>query len=540
MQQRDPQAPILLLKEETDARFGKSQIISNIEACEKVAGMLKTTLGPNGMDKLFFNGTDLLITNDGATIMRSLEITHPAARILCNISESQDKDIGDGTTSVVLFAAAIMSGVKTLVKENFPVVKIAEALEKTYLFLEEKIAEQKIPFSRESLHMLAETSLNSKILSGHKKHFGEMVVRALQTVGPSRVGEIGIKKVPGGGIDSSFLVEGVAFEKCFTYAGYEQQPKKIKNAKIAFLNVELEWKSEAENAEMRISGVEEYQRVVDAEWKIITDKLDRIIDSGANVVLSILPVGDYATQHFAKHGVFSAGRVPEAEVHRLIKSFGGRVVSTVGLLESSILGECGSFEELEIGRTKFNFFRRPLGNTEDDGPEGEKGGEKEGEAAKSCTLILRGPGMEILSEVERSLHDSLMVTKRAMVYDDVVSGGGAFEMEMSRALRLFSAKFSCGTKFVVKAVSEAFETIPFQLARNFGFDAISTLQLLRKFHHEGMKTHGVSEQGVADTQSLFILEPLEIKRNMIKAAVNAAIAIVSVDATIISPQRKDN
>lgn len=544
---QDSQAPILVLKEETDARFGRNQVISNIEACEKVAEMLRTTLGPNGMDKLFFNGTDLLITNDGATIMKSLEITHPAARILTSISESQDKDIGDGTTSVVLLAAAIMGRLKELVKENFPIPKIVEALEKAFAFLQIKAPEQKVPFRAESLQSLAETSLSSKILSSHKKHFGEMVIRALGLA--QDIENIGVKKVPGGGIESSFMVEGIAFEKCFTYAGYEQQPKRIESPKIALLKVELEWKSEAENAELRIDGVEEYQKVVDAEWKIITDKLDRIIEAGANVVLSLLPIGDYATQYFAKHGVFSAGRVPEAEVKRVISSFGGRVVSTVSLLCEGVLARCQVFEELEIGKTKFNFFRR--GQAASPGLRGgkeEAAGEKENaesdrdsklgeceQASRSCTLILRGPGAEILSEVERSLHDSMMVAKRAMSYKDIVAGGGAFEMEMSRELRLYSAKFSCGGKFVLKALSEAFEVIPFQLARNFGFDAIHTVQLLRKAHHEGMRHHGVSEHGgIANSQNSFVLEPLEVKQNMIKAAISSAMTVISVDSTIIS------
>jgi T-complex protein 1 subunit eta len=504
-------APVLVLKEETDARFGKNQVISNIEACEKVADFLKSTLGPNGMDKLFFNGTDLMISNDGATIMKSLEITHPAARIMANISESQDKDIGDGTTSVVLLAAAIMGKMKELVRENLPVHKIAEFLEKALFFVQKKAKEQLVDFSDDSLLALAGTSLNSKILCTYREHFSQMVIRALET---SEIENIGIKKVPGAGLEKSFLVEGVAFEKCFTYAGYEQQPKKLKNPKIALLRVELEWKSEAENAEVRISGTEEYQKVVNAEWSIIKDKLDRIIESGASVVLSLLPVGDYATQYFARKGVFSVGRVPDAEMKRVTSAFGGRVVSSVGLVDDAVLARCDEFEELEVGRTRMNFFRGK---------------------ARASTIVLRGPGMEILEEAHRSLWDSLMVVRRAMGCTEIVSGGGAFEMEISRGLRVYSSKFSCGGRFVLRAVSEAFEIIPFQLAKNSGFDPVAVVQGLRKAHHEGKKFFGVSlNGGWCDCSRALVVEPLEGKVNMAKAAINAAIAIVSIDSTIVS------
>jgi len=508
-------SPVLILKEETDTRFGKNQVIRNIEMCEKIADILRTTLGPNGLDKMFFNGTDMLITNDGATIMKSLEIVDPAAKVLLNISESQDKDIGDGTTSVVLLSSAILEKLKPLVKENVPIPLICTCLEKTLGFIREKSAEQTVPFHHDSLHMLAETSLNSKILSGHKKHFGQMVVK---TMG-AKDSEISVKKVSGGGIGDSFVLDGVAFEKCFTYAGYEQQPKKIENPRIAVLKIELEWKSEVENSEMRISGAEEYAKVVSAEWKLITEKLDRIIESGASVVLSTLGIGDYATQYFAKHKVFSAGRVPEEEALRIVKAFGGRIVSTVSLLSDATLGRCRTFEEKELGRTRFNFFSNAADR-------------KRGLSV--CTIVLRGPGSEILAEVERSLHDSMQVTRRTANKREIVTGGGAFEMEISRELRDYASQVESAEKFVLKALSEAFEAIPFQLARNFGHDAIHTVQMLRKAHHEGLKNYGVSEGGVDDLFASFVIEPLEVKTHMVQAAISAAVAILSIDATIVS------
>ncbi|KAI5155347.1 T-complex protein 1 subunit eta [Nematocida parisii] len=511
--------PVLILKEETDTRFGKNQIIRNIEMCEKIADILKTTLGPNGLDKMFFNGKTMLITNDGATIMKSLEIVDPAAQVLLNVSESQDRDIGDGTTSVVIFSSAILKKLKPLVKEGTCISLITKELSRLSAVISSMSKELLVDFGSDSLQMLAETSLNSKILSNHKRHFSDLVMKTLNTEDK----DISVKKVSGGSIESSFIIDGVAFEKCFTYAGYEQQPKRIVNPKIAVMKIELEWKSEIENSEMRISGASEYSKVVSTEWKLITDRLDKIIQSGANVVLSTLSIGDYATQYFAKYGVFSAGRVPENEIDRITHAFGGRVVSTVSLINEKSLAHCALFEEKEIGRTRYNMFYNS---------------DNHARTSSATTIILRGPGAEILAEVERSLHDSMAVTRRTVATKEIVAGGGAYEMEISRRLRKLASECSTTERFVIKAVSEAFEAIPFQLAKNFGHNAIKTVQMLRKAHGDGLVNYGVSESGVDDSLASYVIEPLEVKKHMGHAAISAAIAILSIDATIVSGSKQ--
>ncbi|KAI5172428.1 T-complex protein 1 subunit eta [Nematocida sp. LUAm3] len=512
-------APVLILKEETDTRFGVNQIVRNIEMCEKVSDILKSTLGPNGLDKMFFNGKDMLITNDGATIMKSLDIIDPAAKILLNISEAQDKDIGDGTTSVVLLSSSILKKMKKLIKENISIQVIINSLEDSLNFLLSKSHLQLVSFHRDSLSMLAETSLNSKILKRYKEHFSRIVVKTLNV----KEENLSIKRVSGKSIDSTELINGVAFEKCFTYAGYEQQPKRIEHPKILVIHVELEWKSEVENSEIRISDVNEYSKVVSTEWRIITEKLERISKTGANVVLSTLPIGDYATQYFAKHKIFSAGRVPEKEAKRIIEAFGGKSISTLSLLHPSILStQCVLFEEKEIGKTRYNLFHYALTDEE---------------ISKACTIILRGPGAEILAEVQRSLNDSLAVTRRTAGKKEIVAGGGAFEMRMSRELKELSASSHGAKKFVILALSEALEVIPFQLAKNFGHEALLTMQMLRKAHHEGLNGYGVLENGIDDTFSSFVIEPLKVKTHMMQAAISAACTILSIDATIQAPQQ---
>lgn len=255
--------------------------------------------------------------------------------------------------------------------------------------------------------------MSSKLIHSEKPFFSDMVVNAVQCLDPDDLDEslIGIKKIPGGGLDASVLVRGVAFKKTFTYAGAEQQPKSFKNPLILSLNVELELKAEKDNAEVRVEAVSDYQAIVDAEWEIIYRKLEAIEKTGATVVLSKLPIGDLATQWFADRDIFCAGRVAAADLRRVCQAVGGSVQSTCFDIGSEHLGTCGRFEERQIGGERYNIF-------------------EECPKAKTCTLLLRGGAEQFIEEVERSLHDAIMVVKRAMKNGEVVAGGGAAEVAM--------------------------------------------------------------------------------------------------------------
>lgn len=485
-----------------DCRSGNAHIISNIDVCNSVANLLATTLGPYGLDKLFY-GKKLLVTNDGATILANMEFKHPVARLLCSLSSSQDNAMGDGTTSVVLLTSAILNSLQPLIKEGFSNDVIKRVINEVKRKCIDHLETLKIEFSNENLIKLAETSLNSKTIRGDKNHFSKLLVDAL-----SCDENLHIDKVPGGSLSDSFLVPGIAFKKAFTYAGYEQQPKKILNPKICCLNIELEWKSERDNAELRIEGVEEYQKIVNAEWEIINEKLDDIIDSGANVVLSSMSIGDYATQYFARAGIFSAGRIHE--LPKLVKAFRGKISNSTKHLQ---LGKCSLFEERQLGETRYNYF--------------------EGENARSRTLILRGPGEEILEEVERAVHDAECVIKTAMKHKNIVCGGGSVEMQLSKVCRSLSIQSANEELFAYRALSMAFEKIPSQLAANFGLDPVFVLQSLRQAHSTG-SCFGVTLKGIDDMAKLGILEPLEVKKNVLKAALEAVTAIMSIDSTIIN------
>ncbi|KAF7684236.1 T-complex protein 1 subunit eta [Astathelohania contejeani] len=494
-----------------DTREGKPQLISNIEIWSSIAEYLKTTLGPYGMDKMFVKGNDLLITNDGATILKNMQLSHPAGKLLASISEAQDKEVGDGTTSVVVLASAILCSLKPLIKEDFPLEIIVECLDESMKSCLEILEGLAIKYDNSLLTKLAETTLSSKILKEEKTFFGKMVVRASK--GDSE--NLGIKKVQGGSFSDSVLVEGVAFEKCFTYAGYEQQPKKIVNPAVLACNIELEWKSERDNAEIRVSSVEDYESFVNAEWSIIRTKLDQIINSGAKVVLSLLPIGDYATQYFARKGIFCAGRVSKDDLERVVKMGGGRIVNSTNHLDGA-LGYCDVFEERQCGKTRYNYFSKSSDNT-------------------PTTIILRGPGEEILNEMERSLHDALCVVRKVSQFNQVVTGGGSVDIQLSRKVRELAFASSNKKMFVFRAIAQALEVIPFQLATNFGLDAVSTMQEIRRYHEEGYKHYGVNlEKICSDMLEDGVVEPLMVKKNMIKAAFGAVKGLIMIDSTLMT------
>ncbi|CAH1103472.1 unnamed protein product [Psylliodes chrysocephalus] len=518
------QPQILLLKEGTDSSQGKPQLISNINACQNVVDAIRTTLGPRGMDKLIVgSGGAATISNDGATILKLLDIIHPAAKTLVDIAKSQDAEVGDGTTSVVLLAGEFLRQIKPYVEEGVHPRIIIKAVRKATQICLEKISSLAVKINKSNadefrslLEKCAATAMSSKLINQQRSFFSKMVVDAvllLDELLPLNM--IGIKKVQGGGLEESVLVAGVAFKKTFSYAGFEMQPKIYKDCKIALLNIELELKAERDNAEIRLTSVKEYQKVVDAEWNILYNKLQKIHESGANAVLSKLPIGDVATQYFADRDMFCAGRVGEDDMKRTLKACGGAVMTTVNDLNDSVLGKCQLFEEKQIGGERYNFFKGCPN-------------------AKTCTLLLRGGSEQFLEETERSLHDAIMIVRRTIKNDSVVAGGGAIEMELSKLLRDHSRTIAGKEQLLIGAIAKALEIIPRQLCDNAGFDATNILNKLRQKHAQNNPWYGVdiAKEDIIDNFEACVWEPAIVKVNALTAAAEATCLILSVDETI--------
>eukprot|EP00270_Netrium_digitus_P006850 TRINITY_DN1979_c0_g1_i2.p1 TRINITY_DN1979_c0_g1~~TRINITY_DN1979_c0_g1_i2.p1 ORF type:complete len:582 (-),score=189.86 TRINITY_DN1979_c0_g1_i2:150-1850(-) len=529
------QPQIILLKEGTDTSQGKPQLISNINACLAVVDAVRTTLGPRGMDKLIRDDRgSTTISNDGATIMKLLDIVHPAAKTLVDIAKSQDAEVGDGTTTVVLLAGELLREAKPYIEDGVHPQLLIRSYRLASNLAVAKVKELAVGIvgqdggeeeKRAMLRRCAETSLSSKLVGGEKEFFAQMVVDAVMVLDEDvPLNMIGVKKVQGGSMRDSFLVEGVAFKKTFSYAGFEQQPKSFDNPKILLLNIELELKSEKENAEVRLSDPAQYQEIVDAEWNIIYEKLQKCVDSGASIVLSRLAIGDLGTQFFADRNIFCAGRVAEEDMQRVAKATGGAVQTTVNDIIPEVLGLCERFEERQVGNERFNLCTGCP-------------------SAKTATIVLRGGADQFIEEAERSLHDAIMIVRRAVKNSSVVAGGGAIDMEVSKHLRLHARTIAGKQQLFINSFAKALEVIPRQLCENAGFDAIDVLNKLRQKHAspsgEG-KNFGVdiNSGGVIDTFVNFVWEPALVKVNAITAAAEAACVVLSVDETIKNPESK--
>ena len=472
---------------------------------------------------------DTTVSNDGATIISLLDVVHPAAKTLCDVAKSQDNEAGDGTTSVTLFSSELLKEAKQFIEDGMHSQIIISGFYKAHNVTREKlkelaygIDEKSVEEKRNLLIKCAQTSLNSKLIAGYKEFFSEIVVTAVEHLEDYLDKSlIGIKHVSGGSITDTMLIDGVAFKKTFSYAGFEQQPKRFENPKIIILNVELELKAEKENAEVRIENPDDYQSIVDAEWKIIYTKLENIVNTGANVVLSKLPIGDLATQYFADRNIFCAGRVPDDDLKRVSKATGANLNHTCHNIREESLGSCGLFEEKQVGAERFNFFTKC-------------------QNAKTATIVLRGGAEQFIEEAERSIHDAIMVVKRATKASSIVPGGGAVEMELSKHVRKYAMNISGKEQLVILAYAKALEVIPRSLAQNSGLDSVDVINKLRQKHDVGVDgtTWGVNcfQGGICDSYANFVWEPTMLKANVLSAATEAACTVLSVDQTVKNPK----
>ncbi|MCQ2820898.1 MAG: T-complex protein 1 subunit eta [archaeon] len=519
---------ILVLKEGTEDNKGKEQIISNINACQSVVEIVKTTLGPRGLDKMICGENSTTVSNDGATIIKLLDINHPAAKSLAEVAKSQDNEVGDGTTSVMIFSGELLKEAKQFIEDGMSPQVIINGFWKALCFAREKLKSAATSIKdadpetkRDMLLKCAETALNSKLIANKKDFFAKMIVKAVEKLeGYLDKDLIGIKHVTGGSVDDSFLVEGVAFSKSFSYAGFEQQPKRIEKPKIIILNVELELKAEKDNAEIRIENPEDYQKLIDAEWKIIIEKLDNIVKSGARVVLSKLVIGDLATQYFAEKGIFCAGRVKDEDIKRIAKATGALLLHSCNKIDEKALGSCGLFEEKQVGEERYNIF-------------------SECPETKTVTIVLRGGAEQFIEESERSINDAVMVVRRATKAESIVPGGGAIEMELSKYVREQGMKIAGKQQLVVLGFARALEIIPKTLAGNSGYDSVDIINKLRQRHaSEGGENYGVNcfSGGIIDTYKEYVWEPTVLKSNVLAAATEAACTILSVDQTVRNPK----
>ncbi len=519
--------PVLILKEGSTRAKGREAMYNNIKAAKLVADMLRSSLGPRGMDKMLVDSIgDVTITNDGVTILKKMDIEHPAAKILVEVAKVQDAEVGDGTTSVVVLAGKLLENAEGLMDKGLHPSIIVEgykkACEKAVEFLYDIAVDIDVN-DVNKLKKVALTSMRSKLVSGYSDMLAEIAVKAVLSVKRDVSGkvvidldDIKVEKKHGGSIKDTTLINGIVLDKEVVHPA---MPKRIENAKIALLNMPLEIKKTEFDARIRIDNPEMLSAFLREEREMLKEMVDKIISIGANVVFCQKGIDDIAQFYLAKAGVLAVRRVKQSDMDKLSKATGARIISNLEDLTETDLGEAKLVEERKIGDDKMVFI------------EGCKD-------PRSVSILVRGGGERIIDEVERSIHDALCVVRDVLIKPKIVVGGGAIEVELALRVRDWSSTLPSREQLAAVKFAEALEVIPLTLAENAGLDTIDIATELRSKHKQGMIWYGINlfNGKVADMMKEEIIEPAIVKEQMIKAATEASCMILRID-DIISASR---
>jgi len=521
--QQTPNGPVLVLKESALQEKGKDAQKNNIMAAKMVADIVKSSLGPRGLDKMLVDSLgDVTITNDGATILKEIDAQHPAAKMMIEISKTIDTEVGDGTTSSVIFAGTLLAKAEELLKKDVHSSVIIEgfqaASEKALEVLAE-ISKKVTPDDRETLLKIASTSMESKLISEDSEPLSKIVVDSIMSITETRdnkasidLDNLKVEKKAGGSIQDTALIKGIVLDKEVVHSG---MPTKIQQAKIALLNTAMEVEKTEMSAEIRINDPTQMQMFLEEENRMIKTMVDKIHSIGANVVICQKGIDDMAQHFLSKHGILAVRRVKESDMTKLAKATGGRITSNIEDISEKDLGGANLVQQKKVESDKWVFI------------EGCKN-------PQSVTLLIRGGSQRVVDEVDRSIHDSLMVVKDVIEKPEIVAGGGAPEALLASFLKDWSERFEGRQQLAINKFAEALEIIPLTIAENAGMDPIDTMVKLRARKSEGKKWSGINakEGRVADMLTQNIVEPVVVKEQIIKSATEAASMILRIDDVI--------
>lgn len=552
------QVPIFVLKEGTTESKGRQAQRNNITAAKLIAELVKSALGPRGMDKMLVSSIgDVTITNDGATILKEVDIEHPAAKMMVEVAKSVDNEVGDGTTSAVVLAGALIEKAEELIsKEVHPTVIVEGyqmASERAIEFLRDAATKLNDPAGekdKETLLTVAKTSMASKLVSGESADLAKIVVQAVLNVAEERIDEregetrqqqqqkkfridvdnIKVEKKAGGSLNDTQLIYGIVLDKEVVHGG---MPKRIEGAKIALLNAPMEIEKTEMSAEIRISEPQQMQMFLEEENRMLKSMVDKVVAAGANVVLCQKGIDDIAQHYLSKAGIMAVRRIKESDMFKLAKATGARVANNIDELTASDLGSADLAEERKVETDKWVFI------------EGCKN-------PKAVSILIRGGSQRVIDEAERSVHDAIMVVKDVLEYPYVIAGGGAPEALVAARLRDWSGSLSGRTQIAAYRFAEAIEAIPITLAENAGMDPLDTQVQLRARVAERVERSGqgrteivkakyginVIEGKVADVSKQNIFEPLAVKEQVINSATEAASLILRIDDVIAASKPK--
>lgn len=522
--------PIMVLREGSKRSRGRDAQHGNITAAKVVAESVRSALGPKGMDKMLVdNFGDVTITNDGRTILDEMDIQHPAAKMMVEVAKTQDKEAGDGTTSSVIVAGELLNLAEGLIDKNIHPTIIIEgfklAAEKALETLD-KIAMPVDLSSSDYLKKVAVTAMGSKIVAEYKEYLADITVKAMLSVAEKRadgtmkadVDDVKVEKKTGLSLADTSLISGIVIDKEIVHSG---MPKRVEKAKIALLDASLENEKPELDAKINIENPAQIEAFLKQEEVMLKGMVDKVLASGANVVICQKGIDDMAQHFMARKGVVAIRRAKKSDMEKLSRATGGKIISSIDALTASDLGEAAVVEERKTGDDKMTYI------------EGCKN-------PKSVTLLIRGGNQRLTAEAERSIHDALCVIRDLIEEPRVVAGGAAPELEMANALKKYAQTLSGREQFAVRIFAEALEAIATTLAENAGLDPVDLLTQLRARHEKGETWAGINVFAgtTEDMTKINVYEPLAVKKQIIKSAYEAASMILKIDDVISTAKMK--
>ena len=521
--QQGPNGPVLVLKESALQQKGKDAQQNNIAAAKLVAELVKSSLGPRGLDKMLVDSLgDVTITNDGATILKEIDVQHPAAKMIVEISKTVDNEVGDGTTSSVVFGGALLARAEDLLKKDVhssTIIEGFQAASEKVLEIYSQLSKKIQPDDKASLLKIASTSMQSKLISEDSSSLSKIVVDAILSIATKKgdqyfvdLENIKVEKKPGGSIEDTQIVKGIVLDKEIVHSG---MPTRIEKANIALINSALEIEKTEMSAEIRITDPTQMQMFLEEENRMLKTMVDKLHDVGANVLICQKGIDDIAQHYLAKHGIMAIRRVKESDMIKLAKATDGRVISNLDDLSENDLGHADLAHQKKVESDKWVFI------------EGCK-------HPQSVTMLIRGGTQRVIDEVDRSIHDSLMVVKDVIEKPEIVAGGGAPESFAASQLKEWADNFSGREQLAIKKYAEALEVIPLTIAENAGMDPIDTMATLRSKQNQGQKWTGIDAKNtkIADMMAINVVEPIVVKEQIIKSATEAACMILRIDDVI--------
>ncbi len=521
--------PIVVLPQNVKRYVGRDAQRMNILAGRIIAETVRTTLGPKGMDKMLVDELgDIVVTNDGVTILKEMSVEHPAAKMLIEVAKTQEKEVGDGTTTAVVIAGELLRKAEELLDQNIhpSVIINGYELARTKAIEElQKIAKEVKADDTEMLKKIAMTAITGKGAEKAREQLAEIVVEAVKAVIDEETGKVDkdlikVEKKEGAPIEETKLIRGVVIDK---ERVNPQMPKKVENAKIALLNCPIEVKETETDAEIRITDPAKLMEFIEQEEKMIRDMVEKIAATGANVVFCQKGIDDLAQHYLAKKGILAVRRVKKSDMEKLAKATGARIVTKIDDLTPEDLGEAGLVEERKVAGDAMIFVEQC-------------------KHPKAVTILARGSTEHVVEEVARAIDDAIGVVKCALEEGKIVAGGGATEIELAKRLRKFAETVAGREQLAVKAFADALEVIPRTLAENSGLDPIDMLVKLRAAHEkDGGEVYGldVFEGEVVDMLERGVVEPLKVKTQAIDSATEASVMLLRIDDVIAAEKVKE-